>query len=108
MRQSSVAMPIRFALAVGLLIAALSFSLAGTASAANDPARPIDEGLASIEIAPPTSDSLPVDQAQPTPAEQDDNDLPAGAWVGIAVALAFALVLLVGSLAYILPKPPQR
>jgi hypothetical protein len=108
MRQSSVVMPFRFALAVGLLMAALSLSLAGTARAANDPVRPIDEGLASIEIAPPTSDSLLVDQAEPTHAEQGDNDLPAGAWVGIAVALAFALLLLVGSLAYILPKPPQR
>ncbi len=108
MRQFSIVMPFRFALAAGLLVAVLSLSVAGTARAANDPARPIDDGLASIEIAPPTSDSPLVDQAEPTPAEQDDNNLPAGAWVGVGVALAFALLLLVGSLAYILPKPPQR
>ena len=41
-------------------------------------------------------------------AQARDNDLPAGAWVGIAVALAVALLLLVGSLAYILPKPPRH
>ncbi len=108
MRQLSSLTPTSAALALGLLITALVLSFSGTAAAANDPSRTFDDGLASIEAAPPAPDGPLVGQADPTHAEQDNNELPAGAWVGIAVALAFALLLLVGSLAYILPKPPQR
>jgi len=108
MYQASTVPPIRVALATGLLITALFFALSGTANAANESPPPSDNGLASVKIAPPTPESQVIGQAEPSHADQSDNDLPTGAWVGIAVALALALLLLVGSLAYILPKPPQR
>ena len=108
MRQTTAVTPVRVAILIGLAITALFISLSGTAGAATQSPPIIDSGTASIELAPPAPNAPGIDQAEPTHSGEGDNDLPAGAWVGIAVSLAFALLLLVGSLAYILPKPPQR
>jgi hypothetical protein len=108
MRQSTILIPVRIALVLGVFGAALFLALSGTAGAATQSPPPTDSGSTSIELAPPAPDTPVIDQAEPTHAAESDNDLPAGAWLGIAVALAFAVLLLVGSLAYILPKPPGR
>ena len=40
--------------------------------------------------------------------EEGSNNLPAGAWVGLAISFALGSLLLAGSATYILPKPTKR
>jgi hypothetical protein len=108
MRQGSTVALIQLALALGLLVTALSLSLTGTAVATNRPSPSSENRLVSVETTPPIPSPALDAQQEPARTAQSSNNLPAGAWIGIGVSLVFALLLLFGSLAYVLPRPRQR
>ncbi|MEE9277982.1 MAG: hypothetical protein V3V06_06185 [Dehalococcoidia bacterium] len=110
MRRGNVARLVVRTLAIGLLAGVMLASALGTALAAADATPEADAPAGHERLAPEPGEEAPA-PTQTDEAEthaQDDDGFPAAAWVGLAIAFLFALLLLIGSAAYILPKPPRR